>query len=85
MNKTTHIFERMQQRGISEKMISMIMNYGTPVRKQGGVVEFRIIPKIKQRLISDLKKQIQLIDKLSSKGVLVDLGDDTIVTTYHLR
>lgn len=84
MRNTNHAFKRLQQRGISREVAELIMWFGEPISKPGGVKEYRLTPKAKAMAKSDLKRKQMLIEKACNKGVLVDEADDTIITAYHI-
>ena len=84
MRISNHASIRSQQRGIPKDYIDIILRYGTPVRKQGDTLEYRLRKKDKERIIKHLKQLIQSIDKCTGKGVLVDSNMEEIVTVYNL-
>jgi len=86
MQMTKHAAVRCQQRGIPKDHIEMIMQYGTPLRKPGNSVEYRLNRKTRDQILTHLKRLITLVDKCASTAVLVD-GDsrDAIITAYHLK
>lgn len=82
MNNTKHCLVRCKQRGICESDIELIRSFGTKVRKPGGVLEYFVTKKEKQKAIQILKQRIQRLDKVDGKAILV--GDDgTVITVYH--
>jgi len=84
MKISHHAHKRSQQRGIPKDYIEIILRYGTPVRRQGDTLEYRLHKKDKDRIVSHLKQLIQSIDKCTNKAVLVDSNLEEIVTVYNL-
>jgi hypothetical protein len=84
MKISNHAHKRSQQRGIPKDYIEIILRYGTPVRRQGDTLEYRLHKKDKDRIVSHLKQLIQSIDKCTNKAVLVDSNLEEIVTVYNL-
>jgi len=82
MNKTKHSMIRCKQRGIKESSIALIMFFGTKKRKPGGVYEYCIRKKDKQKVICSLKQYIQTIDKLEGTVIIAD-NNETVITAYH--
>lgn len=85
MKMTKHAEMRSQQRGILPDAIELIVNFGSPIRKPGNVLEFRLAKRDRARVICHLKRQIQLIDKTLNKAVLVDSQNQEIITSYVLK
>jgi len=54
MQLTDHAIARSQQRGIPKDYIDMIMEYGTPIRKQGNAYEYKLHKKTKAEIIGKL-------------------------------
>ena len=84
MVKSNHVIVRCQQRGISQEQITFIIEHGQKCRRPGGALEYRLLKKDKDRLISTLKKQIHMVERSIGKGVLVSNDQGTVITTYHL-
>lgn len=83
MQFTKHAAVRCQQRGIPEHYIDIIMAYGTPTRKPGNALEYKLDRKTRDRIIRDLKHLMILVDKCTRAAVLVDGDHDQIITVYH--
>lgn len=83
MHLTKHAAVRCQQRGIPEHYIEMIMEYGSPTRKPGNAIEYKLDRKTRDRLISHLKHLMTLVDKCTKAAVLVDGDHSHIITVYH--
>jgi len=75
MKISKHASVRSQQRGITFETIELITNYGTPVRKSGDVLEYRLLKKDKKRLI-------QTLDKTNNKAVIVSINGGSVITVY---
>jgi len=85
MQLSKHAAVRSQQRGIPKAFIEMIMEYGTPTRKPGNALEYRLTKKIRDQIIREHKRVITFLEKCSNKAVLVD-GDYTeVISVYHLH
>ncbi len=82
MNKTEHVIMRCQQRGIHETNIELIKLLGSKQRKPGGVFEYSLRKRDKQKVIKVLKQCIQMLDKVEGKAIVVD-SDGTVITAYH--
>lgn len=83
MEKSQHAEIRCQQRGIKHDQVSLIIEHGKKYWRPGGVHEYRLLKKNRDDLISNLKKQIHLIERSVGKAVLVS-NDETVITTYHI-
>jgi hypothetical protein len=75
---------RCQQRGISQDQVELIISYGQKYKMPGGAWEYQLRKRDKDRVIAELKRQIQLLDTAVGKGVLISGDEETVVTTYHL-
>jgi hypothetical protein len=84
MRVSNHAFKRSQQRGIPKDYIELILEYGTPVRRQGDTLEYRLHKKDRDRIVRHLKQLIQYVDRCTNKAVLVDSKLEEIVTVYNL-
>ena len=80
MNLTRLANTRMQQRGFSQFTVDMILQFGSQVGAPGGATKFRIGKREHQKVVSELKKAIQLMDK--AKGGQMIVSDDNIITVY---
>ncbi len=83
LTRTIHSSRRCKQRGIKEAELELILLYGSKIRKPGGVWEYFVAKKDKDRSIEYLKHLIQRMDKLAGKAVIVDQYSSTIITAYH--
>jgi len=84
MHLSKHAAIRSQQRGIPKDYIEMIMEYGTATRKPGNAVEYKVHRKSRDRVVSHLKHLITLVDKCTTKAVLVDADHSNVITVYNL-
>jgi hypothetical protein len=71
MELSKHAEIRSQQRLVPKDCIDMIMKYGTPTRKAGKALEFKLHGKSRDRVISHLKHLITIVDRCTNKAVLV--------------
>jgi len=61
------------------------MLLGVKIKKPNGVWEYSIMKKDKERIIENLKRFIQKLDKLAGKAIVVDDNDSVIITAYRKR
>lgn len=85
VNLTHHCLVRCRQRGIKEVSIEIIKSLGTKVIRPGGVCEYFISRKDKQKAVETLKKCIQSMDRLEGKSIIIDEEDNEVITTYHKK
>jgi hypothetical protein len=77
MELSRHASVRKQQRGFQADDIDLITRFGTPVKRPGNVVEYRMTQKQKKHLI-------QALDRVEKKAVLLRDNEETILTLYNL-
>lgn len=82
MEMSDHALSRSRQRGITSEAIDFIVQYGSPERRPGDAVEYRLERRHKARMITDLKRQIRVIERAAGKAVLVS-DDGKLITVYH--
>jgi len=82
MKISNHAQKRSQQRGFNKFLIQLIYQHGHTTRRPGNAQEIYITKKIKADIISELRKSIQALDKISSKS-LISSNDGTIITMYN--
>ena len=80
---TDHAKVRQKQRGISNMALNIIEQNGRCEKAPGGALKIFFGFKEYQRTIEDLKKTIQLLDKV--KGGTLIINEDKIVTVYRNR
>ena len=83
MKISKHAKKRIQQRGIPENSIELILEYGSPIRKPSDAYEYKVHKKEKNRIISNLKHLINIVETLPQKAVLVS-NDCEVITVYHI-
>lgn len=83
MNISQHAKTRMQHRGIQEAVVDILAHYGTPVRKKGNALEYRLKRKEIVGAITDLQHTISTLKRAMNKAVLVDCDTGDIITVYH--
>jgi len=76
INLTHHAVLRMQQRGISEADLSLIMELGTET-ETGFLLRRKDVEKIEH----DMKRLVSRLHRLVGKRVVAE--GDTVVTAYH--
>ena len=81
MHFSQHAGQRMNQRGISRRLIEFTLRYG---RLDG---DKRIIDRNgSRRLINELNEELRLAKQVLDKGgVTVVEGNDTVITTYNVN
>lgn len=80
MNMTDHAKVRQKQRGISNIALNIIEQNGRCEKAPGGALKIFFGFKEYQRTIEDLKRTIQMLDKV--KGGTLIINKDRIVTVY---
>lgn len=79
MHTTVHIQQRMGQRGITGRMIDVVLEHGHLDRDK--VVLGR---KEAQRLLDEMRAKEAVLKKIIDKGGLVVVSDnDALITTYN--
>ncbi len=81
MNTTRHLVERMNQRGISKRMLKIVLEYGKCESKNDKVV-------LGKKDITNLLKEVDyfrndLLKIMDKKGLVVVVANNTLVTTYN--
>jgi len=84
MTNTNHALKRFQQRGIKNSLVEIILEYGVSTRRPGDAFAYMIPKKEKNKIISNLKHIINVIDK-SSGRVLIVSSDGHVITGYHKK
>jgi hypothetical protein len=74
--QTKHAQIRSAQRGFTPVMQDIILSFGEPVRRQGGLTEYHLTRKA-------VGKIYQAMDKAKHKCVLLDEASGEIVTVYN--
>lgn len=83
MKASRHAGIRAQQRGIPHDCIDLIMQFGSPEKRPGNALEYRLTKRGVREAVNHLKHLIQQIDKAARKAVLVSEDADYIVTVYN--
>lgn len=78
MEFTRHAAMRTQQRGFQADDIDLIINFGTPIKKPGNAVEYRMRKK-------DEKRLVQSLDRIKGKAVLMAGDTSKILTVYNIN
>lgn len=81
MQTTKHVNQRMNQRGITKKMIDMVLDYGKPVQDK------KILrKKDAQRLIEEMNDTMKVLKKICDKGGVVVVAEgETVITAYNYK
>lgn len=83
MKMSRHAIVRSKQRGIPSDLIDIILQFGTPVKRPGNVLEIQINKKDKNKIIKRLKWLIHSVEKCANKAILADISLKEIVTVYN--
>jgi len=75
MKITQHASKRMQQRGIKDGMVQLILMFGEVVASDNEGETMQISEKGKRRLY-------QLLDKCPNKVIITDKSHKTLITAY---
>ena len=75
---STHARRRMQQRGLCERDIELIVRYGTDVRRGLRLLRRRDINNLAKRT----NRPVQHLERLCNCAVVME--NDTVITCYHL-
>lgn len=79
MRHTNHIRQRMSQRGISQRMVELVMTYGTLEQDK-----FVLKHREAQRLVADFQDALRDLKKILDKGgVTVVAEGDALITAYN--
>ncbi len=97
MHSTHHFKARMSQRGITEDMVDLALEYGQedPERVDRMVFGRRRATELieekqrtvraKERALCEERRELKLLKKLADKGgIVVVTADSTLITTYNL-
>ena len=81
LNNSNHVQKRIRQRGFNQGDMDLITRYGTPLKDREGELFFlrrRDVGKV----IGQLKKMIQKLERLSGSAVVIG-QNQSVVTAYH--
>ncbi|MFY9141288.1 hypothetical protein [Sulfuricurvum sp.] len=78
MKATKHIGERMSQRGMTKRMIELVMEFG---KEQGDKVILN--RKATQSILHEMDQlKKDLLKVMDKGGIVVVIDNDTLITTY---
>ncbi|BBG91783.1 DUF4258 domain-containing protein [Aeromonas caviae] len=81
MERTHHIKQRMTQRGISKRMVELVLNYGYVEHDK-----YVLRPKDAERIVAELQEDLRDMKKILDKGgVAVVVDGETLITTYNYK
>ena len=80
MTMSPHAQARMQQRGIPEAFLEVIVRYGRVLHAPGGAEKIFLGRREAQQLRCELKRMIQVMDK--AQGAALIVKDGCILTAY---
>ncbi len=81
-HKTKHAITRQQQRGIPNRELEVVMEFGDMEYRPGGAISYTITPAKKNTIIGDLKYMISLVER-SAKIRVIQGESGKVLTTYH--
>ena len=76
---TSHARSRMQQRGISERDVRLIVQFGSDVRRGLRLLRKQDIDKV----LRQSTRKVRDLERLRNRAVVIE--GQTIVTCYHLH
>ena len=79
MIKTKYLIDRMNQRGISPKMIELVLEYGVN-KKDKIILDKKNLSGLLKEIDSYRKDILKVMDK---NGLVVVAVDDCLITTYN--
>ena len=79
MIKTKHIVDRMNQRGVSSRMIELVLEYGIN-KKDKIILDKKNISKLLNEIDSYRKDLLKIMDK---NGLVVVAVNDSLLTVYN--
>ena len=85
MKLTKHAKQRAQQRGIKPSIVSLILEYGTPVKRPGHATEYRLTTKDAAALAQASREEARRFERAKNKAVLVANDDQSVITAYPIH
>lgn len=80
MKKTYHSEMRMQQRGVKDRVLDIVLNNGQQDEAPGGAVKYFFGKKEYQQEMNRIKEYEKLLER--AKNIMVIVRDERILTTY---
>ena len=80
MKNTYHSEKRMQQRGVTNRVLDFVLSNGQQDEAPGGAVKYFFGEKEYQQEMNRLKEYEKLLER--AKNTIVIVRDDTVLTTY---
>ena len=81
MKLTRHAECRFQQRGFSNLILEIILQNGRSINAPGGATNLYFGKKESQKVITELKKVIKLIERAKNRSLIIH--DEEIITVYN--
>ena len=78
---TKHAKSRFRQRGIDDRVLAYLIQYGEEQQAPGGAMKVFLTKRNAAKVISALKKEIHKIER--AKGLEIVHKDGHILTGYH--
>jgi hypothetical protein len=83
MALTRHAAVRMQQRGVSEEVLDLVLQFGREEPRPGGAWEISMRKRDVASMVGRLKNMIHLIEKAQRKTAVVSGADGVVITVYN--
>ena len=84
MAVTRHAAVRMQQRGVSEKVLDLALQFGRGEPRPSGALEIISIRRRgAARVLGSLRNMIHLIERAQGKTAVVSGADKVVITVYN--
>lgn len=82
MHTTRHAQVRMQQRGIPETLVDLVLEEGSPTPRPGGARLYQVRTRDIKAMESRLRQLMKRLERLRHKGVIVS-ADGSVITVCH--
>ena len=80
---TSHAQIRSRQRGIPRDAVPMVLVYGTEERAPGQATKYRLDKRAMDQRIHELKREVEMIEKLKGVNLIIANDDGSLITVYH--
>jgi len=83
MTLTDHAAMRMQQRGVPEIILDLILQFGREKARPGGAWEISMTRRDAADLVGSLKSAIHMIEKAQRKRAVISGTDGVVITVCN--
>jgi len=80
MTLTKHAQERVNQRGLTQTFINLVLEHGSLEYAPGGIYRLVLRRRDRQEIVSQLKQMLRAVEQ-ARDGVLV-LNEQAVITAY---